>query len=147
MKTLSMIWLAAAGALTLAGGANAQNASSYTPGQYWEVSEIDVQDGQDENYLDYLAGQWKRSQEFAKSKGYIRGYHVLTNSYARDGEPDLYLITVSDSLPDPKEQARRQTEFEAFMQRNAHLLSEESGKRGTMRRLKGSMLLQELNLK
>lgn len=121
--------------------------SSYAPGAYWEVSMVDVEDGQEENYIDFLADQWKKSQEFAKSKGYIRDYHVLANSNARKGEPDLYLIVEFDQMYDTKEQLRQQKEFEAFMKRDARQLTRESGERVTMRKLSGSMLLRELELR
>lgn len=121
--------------------------SSYTPGTYWEVSMVDVEDGQDENYMDFLADQWKRSQEFAKSKGYIRDYHVLANNNARKGEPDLYLIVEFDRMYDAKEQLRQQKEYEAFMKRDTRQLTRESGERVTMRKLAGSMLLRELDLR
>jgi hypothetical protein len=143
---LALLAATAAASLFVSAPGQAQS-SSYTQGNYWEISMIDIEDGQDENYLDYLSKQWKRQQEYAKQKGYITGYNVLTNAYPRDGEPDLYLITQSVALPDAKEQEKRNAEFEAFMQRNARQLSEESGKRVTMRHLKGGMLLQELMLK
>ena len=74
-------------ALTLGLSAPGQaQESSYTPGNYSDVSAIDVLDGQFENYMDYLAGPWKAQQEFAKSKGYITGYQVLANPYARAGD-------------------------------------------------------------
>ena len=145
MSSSLMVALFAA-ASTFTAPAKAQE-SSYTPGTYWEVSMVDVEDGQDENYLDFLADQWKRSQEFAKSKGYIRGYHVLSNINARSGEPDLYLVVEFDRMYDTKEQLRQQKEYEAFMKRDVRQLTRESGERGTMRKLSGSMLLRVLNLR
>lgn len=121
--------------------------SSYTPDSYWEVSMIDVEDGQDENYADFLAAQWKKGQEWAKQKGYIDSYHVLANSNARADEPDLYLITVFKKFYDTPEQLRQQKEYEAMMKKDTRVLTTESGQRGSMRRLKGSMLLRELKLK
>jgi len=114
-----------------------------SPGNYWDVSAIDVVDGQDAAYIDYLATTWKRSQEFARSKGYIDGYHVLTNEYARAGEPDLYLVTIYKKWYDTAEQERQRKEYEAMMQRDQRKLMAESGGRATMRKLAGSMLLRE----
>lgn len=120
---------------------------SYTPGTYWEVSMVDVEDGKEQDYYDHLAAQWHKSNEWAKSKGYIKNHHVLQNSNPRDGEPDLFLVVEFEKMDDPAEQLRQQKELEAFMQRTQRQLSSESGTRVTMRRLKGSMLLRELNLK
>lgn len=141
-----MLCAAAAAALAVAAPAAAQDVS-YTPGTYWEVAMIDVEDGKEQDYVDYLADQYRKSQEFAKSKGYIKDYHVLSNVNNRPGEPDLYLIVEFEKFYDTAEQLRQQREFEAFMKRTERQLSAESGARGTMRRLMGSMLLRELDLK
>ena len=121
--------------------------SSYTPGMYWEVSSITVEPGQDENYADWLATQWRAQEEFSRQQGWIREYHVLSNNDRRSGEPDLYLVEVFDHVPTAPEQVQRQQAFERMMRRDPHQLSTESGQRATMRRLTGSMLLQELNLR
>ncbi len=120
---------------------------SYTPGSYTDVSAIDVLDGQFENYMDYLAGPWKAQQEFAKSKGYITSYQVLANTYARAGEPDLFLIVVYPKIYDNAEQTRQQKEFEAFMKSDRRALDTAYGARGTMRKSLGQQQLQELKLK
>lgn len=121
--------------------------SSYTPGSYWDVSMIDIEDGQEENYLDFLADQFKKGQEFAKSKGYIQEYHVLSNSYPRPGEPDIYLVTKYTKQYDTAEQLRQQKEYEAFMKKDTRVLTAESGARVKYRKLMGNMQLRELNLK
>jgi hypothetical protein len=114
------------------------------PGNYWEVSDIDVLPGQIENYLDYLNANWKKQQAFAKSKGYILDYHVLSNNYPRDGEPDLYLVVIFKDWPSNAEAKRQQDEFVAMMKQDEHQLSAASGGRATMRRQMGSALLQEV---
>ena len=142
----SLLTAAFAVALTCATPAFAQG-SSYTPGSYWTVSDIEVLPGQSENYIDYLAGQWKRSQEFAKQKGYIQDYFVLSNVSARDGEPDLFLVTRFAEMTTRAEDTRRQTEYEAFMKSDARSLATAMGNRAVMRKQRGSMLLQELDLR
>lgn len=39
---------------------------SYTPGTVWTFNHIDIAEGQSENYMDYLAKDWKADQEFRK---------------------------------------------------------------------------------
>jgi hypothetical protein len=145
MKRL-MMTAACAAALAFAAPALAQS-SSYTPGSYWTVSEIELLPGQAENYADFLAGQWRSTQEFAKGKGYIEDYFVLSNVNARDGEPDLYLVTRFKEMTTRAEDMRRQSEYEAFMKSDAHRLDAQMGGRAVMRKQRGSMLLQELVLK
>jgi hypothetical protein len=146
MKTATLAGLALAVSMAFATPAAAQE-SSFAPGDYWDVSSIDVLDGQIENYMDYLAGSWKRQQEFAKSKGYIKSYQVVANTYPRAGEPDLYLIVVYPKVPDAAELVRQQKEFEAFMKADARALSKQYADRGTMRKSLGAIQLQEVILK
>ena len=143
---IALFAAAAAAALAFAAPAGAQPVS-YTPGSYWSVAMIDVEDGKEQDYIDFLADQYRKSQEFAKSKGYIEGYHILSNVDRRPGEPDLYLVVRFKQFYDPAEERRQQSEYEAFMKRTERQLSAESGARGKMRTLMGSMLWRELDLK
>jgi hypothetical protein len=146
MSMKTMLIAAACAAAAWAAPATAQE-SSYTPGTYWDVGMIDVEDGKAESYIDFIASEWKRNQEYAKSQKWIRDYFVLANAYPRHGEPDLYLITVFDKLPDAAEDLKRQREYEAWAKKNARQLDVETGQRGTMRKIMGAMLLRELKLK
>ena len=64
---------------------------SYTPGTVWNISNIQVEPGQMQHYLDFLAGDWKKVNEFGKKEGYIVSYHVFSVNNPRNGEPDLIL--------------------------------------------------------
>lgn len=120
---------------------------SYTPGTVWYFSNIAVEPGQMQNYLDYLAGDWKKQNEFGKKEGYIVSYHVLSVDSPRAGEPDLILaIEYKDYFPNA-EQLAQQKRLEAFMTRDARKLSSQSGERKVMRKFAGGMQLQELVLK
>lgn len=126
--------------------ASAQD-SSYTPGSYWEVSMLSIEPGQEENYADYLAANWKRSQEFAKRKGWIEDYHVLANSNPRDGEPDLYLLVRFNEMTTRAQERTREREYNDFMKTTTRDSVAASGERVKMRTQMGSMLLRELMLK
>jgi len=114
------------------------------PGDFWEVAEIDVNDGQFSNYADYLAGRWRQNQEFAKSKGWIKDYLVFSVQNARAGEPDLYLVTVFDRVPTAAESMAREKEFDAFLKTNARKEDAAFGARAPMRKVGGSMLMQQM---
>jgi len=114
------------------------------PGDFWEVAEIDVNDGQFSNYADYLAGRWRQNQEFAKSKGWIKDYLVFSVQNARAGEPDLYLVTVFDRVPTAAESMAREKEFDAFLKTNARKEDSAFAARAPMRKVGGSMLMQQM---
>lgn len=118
--------------------------SSYTPGNYVTMSMIDILPGQTENYMDYLADQYRKNMEYSKSKGWITGYRILANVNARDGEPDLYLMTEFKEMATRAEELAREKAMDAFTQSDARREATASGARVTMRTQKGSMLLQEM---
>ena len=117
------------------------------PGDYWEVTEVDVLDGQFGAYADYLASQWRRNQEFAKSKGWIKDYHMFGTVNARAGEPDLYLVTVYERQPTAAEQMAREKEMNAYLQQDSRQQDTAFGGRASMRKIGGSMLMQELRFR
>lgn len=115
----------------------------FEPGQYIEVAMITVDDGHDLDYAKFLANTWRKSQEFAKSKGWISSYEVDWNVYKRPGEPDYYLITRTAALPDAAEQQKRNDAYTAYMKMTDAQLQAASGDRATYRHVMGSTLLQE----
>lgn len=115
-----------------------------TSGNFWNVSEVTIDDGQFATYADFLAGQYRKNMEFQKSKGWIKDYYILSNNNKRAGEPDLYLVTVFDHVTTPAEDIAREKEFNAFMAQNTRQQDAGSGARAKYRHLGGSFLLQEL---
>jgi len=111
-------------------------------GDYWEVSSITVVDGQWLNYAKHLSTKWRDSQEFAKSKGWINGYKVIINQYPRDGEPDMYLITMFEEMATKAEEA-----YIKWSKSTIAEMEEGSGKRVVMRHLSGNSLLREVTFR
>ena len=136
--------LAALGAATIAIAvpAAAQDIP-LTSGNFWNVSEITIDDGHFSTYADYLAGQWRKQEEFAKSKGWIKDYYILGNNNKRAGEPDLYLVEVFDHMTTPAEDLVREKEMNAFMAQTSRQGEAGSADRAKYRHLGGTMLLQE----
>ena len=72
-----MISALGAAAVTCALPAPAQELP-LTSGNFWNVAEVTVDDGQFATYVDYLAGQYRKNMEFQKSKGWIKDYYILS---------------------------------------------------------------------
>ena len=117
---------------------------AYELGPLWEISMIDVEDGQFENYMDFLSGQWRANQAYAKQQGWLLDYYILGNENRRPGEPDLYLITRYRDHPSAAEIERRDQIMLRRMQTDARTAEQQSGQRVVMRKQMGSMLLREL---
>jgi hypothetical protein len=113
-------------------------------GDYWDVTAVKIDDGHFADYADFLVTKSRKQNDFAKSKGWIKAYYVLSNNNPRKDEPDLYLVTVSDRVPTPAEQLARNKEMNAFLQSDDRKEIAGSGQRATYRHITGDMLLQEL---
>lgn len=111
---------------------------------YWDVTSVKIDDGHMGDYMDFLTSQFRKENDFAKSKGWIKAYYILGNANPRKDEPDLYLVTVSDRMPTPAEQMARSKEMNAYLQTDDRKSLAGSGQRATYRHITGDMLLQQM---
>lgn len=116
-------------------------------GDYAEVGGIFVKDGGTLKYAMHIAGDWKKNQEFAKSQGWITGYKIYINENPREGEPNVYLMTMFTSLPDAAEGERRQKVYDAWAKTTEAQRDAASGNRAEYRTIKSSMLLREYKVR
>lgn len=121
--------------------------SAYQPGTYMVVQGIYVEDGQFENYMDYIADRYRRQQDFSRQQGWITSYRIFSNVNRRHDEPDLYLITEMPRLATPQEELDRERRMNQAMRETTRAATEASGQRVRMRRLGSNVLLQELVLR
>jgi hypothetical protein len=139
--------LAVVGVLSMAvaGSAVAQdNEDPFKRGAYWSVTGIHVNDGSGLKYANHLAKSWMRNQEFAKSKGWISGYHVLSNAYPRKGEPNVYLVTIFNEMTSAADDDKRAKEWLEFNKSTMAQMDAESGERASYRTVGSEVLLTEM---
>jgi len=117
------------------------------PGSYWDVTGVKIKDGGGLAYANFLAGEWRENQEFAKSKGWIKSYMIFGNSYARPGEPDLYLVSVTEDVPSAATSEKRSDEYMAWRKKTLAQMQKESGNRAEFREVISNSLLQELTFR
>lgn len=116
-------------------------------GEYSDVTGIFIKDGGSLKYAQYLAAEWVKSQEFAKSKGWISGYKMFYNVNARDGEPTIYLMVTYPSIPDAAESERRNDAYDAWSKKTSAQQNAEAGNRAEFRTVMSSMMLQEFTVR
>src|SRR4029079_2838606 len=109
-----MLGALGAGCLALSFPAVAQ-ALPLVGGDYWDVTSVKIDDGHFGDYADFLTTQFRKENDFSKSKGWIKAYYIFGNVNPRKDEPDLYLVTVSDRIPTPAEAIARNKELNAYM--------------------------------
>ena len=119
----------------------------FKPGDYWEVTGIDLADGGAYKYSKWLAEEWRKNLEFSKSKGWIKDYMVLSNVHGRSDEPDLYLVRVFESMPDSEESQKRQKEYMEWQSKSIEKMQAESGNRAEYRTVMSSSLLRVLEFR
>ena len=132
-----------AASMVMAAGASAQEWPLQN-GDYWDVAGIHLKDGGSLKYAQWLASEWRENQEFAKSKGWIKGYKIMSNAYPRAGEPDIYLVTISESIVSGAEGRKRAEEYRAWKKKSITQMVEESGNRAEYREVMSNSLLQEM---
>lgn len=143
MKTMKMALVALTMALPLAAPAAAQD-YPLVPGEYVRMNGIVVKDGPGAlKYAQWLATEWKKGQEYAKSQKWITNYAIYANVHARPGEPDINLVVRFASLPDAAEQERRDKAYDAWSRMTIEQQAAASGNRAEYRTGISSMLLQE----
>ena len=119
----------------------------FVSGDYWEVTGIDIQDGGGWKYANWLADEWRKDLEFAKSKGWIKDYMVIANVHNRSDEADLYLIRVREDIPSGEEGEKRQKEYMEWQSKSIEKMVVESGNRAEYRTVMSTSLLQVLHFR
>ncbi len=150
MRNVTSFWTGAVCAALLSMGSVGSALADEYPlvaGDFWDLSAIKIKDGGDLAYATFIANEWRADQEFAKSKGWIKGYHVLSNTWSRHDEADLYLIVVYEKIPTSAESEARSDEYLAWKKKTNAQLSKESGNRVEIRELFGTELLTELKFR
>ena len=145
-KFVSVLALGAAAA-TMSAVATAEDQWPLVFGDYWEVTGIDIKDGGGLQYAQFLAGEWKDNLEFSKSQGWIKGYKIFSNVHARANEPDLYLVTISESLESAAVGEQRFKEYQAWRKKTIQQMQSESGNRAEYREVMSDSLLQEMSIR
>ncbi len=119
----------------------------FDPGEYVEVTGIDLDDGADLKYANWLAGEWRTNEDFAVSQGWLNSYEILVNTHPRVGEPDLYLIRRFPRFVDNAEGERRRQIMSQRYRRTEEKLQEESAGRADFRTVLSTTLLRKLEWK
>lgn len=145
MKTLVSAALAAT--FLLATPALAQADSKYTLGPLWYVTSVHVEDGQFENYMDFLADKSKKQHDFAIKGGVELSYHFLAVDAKRAGEPDILIVVTSKDYLTVAQQLDYEAKLNKAFEQDRRIAEAGAAKRLPMRKIMGDMELRELVVK
>jgi hypothetical protein len=146
IRKLSGAFIAAILSVSLASPAVAAE-SRYKYGNVWYVSDFDVLDGQFENYMTWLADEWVKFRKLNAQYGNEVGYHVLANTQARAGEPNLCLVTIHKDFQKIAEGLATERKINEVMAKDRGQFEKEGAERAPMRKTMGNIELLELKLK
>ena len=79
--------------LTLSAAASAQVNRPYHNGSVWAIGVIQMKPGMDGAYKNYLANDWKKSQEAMKKEGIILSYMVIQTETHGATDWNMLLLT------------------------------------------------------
>jgi hypothetical protein len=127
--------------------AQAQDEPPFIGGDYWEVTGVKTADGAGLKYSRWLAGEWRKNSEFAKSQGWIKDFMVINNVHARSDEPDLYLIRVFENMATVEEGEERRKAYMAWVKKSMDKMQEESGNRAEYRTVMSTSLLRHMKFR
>ena len=146
MKHLTLGAALAAAYLATSMVASAQT-PPYSKGPVWDCAQIRTKDGHGEEYMKWVATQWKAQEEALIKGGYAIGYKVLGTVDARAGEPNIMLCTeykdmAAFDVPNAKIAA-----FMAKQYGSAEKANQEEVARGSMRKVMGNVMMRQIDLK
>lgn len=133
--------------LAVAGIAGAQE-RPYGEGPVTVVTSVKVMDGQNENYLKFLANTWRRTMEASKEAGIVVSYRVYDASPRHPDDADLYLVTTYPNMAMLDGMTEKMDPIMArVLKQNVAQREEAAGKRTVMRTILGSEMLREVVFK
>ena len=147
MKIMKKLMVGAAMMMAVTAVPAMAQESSYKLGSVWTAGRIHVLPGQFENYMDWLAKDWKRMREFGRKEGVELSYHVLQVNNPRKDEPNLILLIEGKDHLTTAQQEAFNNKLNAYLASDDRKQGAASAVRGAMREQWGSVEYQELLLK
>lgn len=146
MKTFMRGAALAAALVSLSFGvARAQTAERvYDNGPVWVISYIETKPGMFDDYMAYLASQWRDLNEADKRTGRVLDYKVLSVATPRDNEPDVLLMIQYPNMaafdrPLAEDEATMSKVFGSVVKSNQAF-----ARRDSLRTTRGEVLAREM---
>jgi|ERR1041385_5403244 hypothetical protein len=127
--------------------AQEDNSPAFENGPVWNIASIQTKDGHQDDYLRWLATDWKRQEEALKKAGVILSYHVYMVQNPRNGEPDIMLAQEYKNMAVFDQSQAQQYALQAKIAGSIAKSNREQAARGSIRTIMGDMMLREALLK
>lgn len=123
------------------------NGPMFENGAVLDVASIQTKDGHFNDYMHWLATDWKRQEEAMKKAGVITDYHVWLVQNPRAGEPDIFLTQTYKNMAMFDMSQAQQYALQAKIAGSIAKSDREQAARGSIRTIMGDMMMREAVLK
>ena len=146
MKTL-IIALGATALLTSVHAFAADDGPVFDKGPVWDYSDVKTVDGHFDDYMKWLATDWKAQEEALKKAGRILDYKVLLVTDPRQGEPDVILATEYKNMAEFDRSTSDEYAMQAKISGSIAKSNQDQAARSTIRTILGDTVVREAILK
>jgi len=119
------------------------DAPPFENGAVLDVASIQTKDGHFNDYMHWLATDWKHQEEAMKKAGVITDYHVWVVQNQRAGEPDIFLTQTYKNMAVFDQSQAAQYALQAKIAGSIARSDHEQAGRGSIRTIMGDMMLRE----
>ena len=123
------------------------NAPSFENGPVWDLAQIKTKDGHFDDYMHWLATEWKSQEEALKKAGVIMDYKVYIVQNARTDEPDVILAQEYKNMAIFDTPMAQQYALQAKIAGSISKANQQQAARGTIRTIMGDPMAREAILK
>jgi len=146
MKTLLAAFAASTALAALP--ALADDAPPFEKGPVWDIGHIKTVDGHFDDYMKWVATEWKAQEEALKKAGVILDYKVYLVVDPRQGEPDILLAQeYKDMATAYDKPVADEYALQAKISGSIAKSNQEQAARSSIRTVLGDALLREVKLK
>jgi hypothetical protein len=143
----SLAALAASLAFAVAPAIAQDDGPAFENGIVWDMASIQTKDGHFNDYMHWLATDWKRQEEALKKAGVILEYHVYLVQNQRVGEPDILLAQAYKNMAVFDASQAQQYALQAKIAGSIAKSDQQQAARGSIRAIMGDMMVREAVLK
>jgi hypothetical protein len=122
-------------------------AQDYSNGPVWDFADIQTKDGHFDDYMHWLATDWKHQEEALKKAGVIVDYKVFLVDHPRQNEPDIVLGQEYPNMATFDTPVAKQYALTAQIAGSIAKSNQGQAARGAIRTIMGSVLTREAILK
>ena len=123
------------------------NAPAYDNGPVWDMAQIKTKDGHFDDYMHWLATDWRSQEEALKKAGVIVDYKVYMVQNPRTDEPDIILGQEFKNMATFDTPMAQQYALQAKISGSIAKSNAGQASRGAIRTIMGDVMLREAILK